>query len=81
MLKGLSIQTPMTSQTSMVSYSHCQALNHTLSSCSYFAYHYLLDKSECVWPIKDLKMIHSPLTITHDGEITLTFFEVVDQML
>ena len=38
MLKGLSVQQPQNSQTSLVSYSHCQALDHTLSSCPYFAY-------------------------------------------
>ena len=36
MLKGLSVQQPQNSQTSLVSCYHCQALDHTLSSCPYF---------------------------------------------
>jgi len=38
MLKGLSVQQPQNFQTSLVSYSHCQALDHTLRSCPYFAH-------------------------------------------
>jgi len=35
MLKGLS---PLISQTSMVSCSHCQVLDNSLSACPYFAH-------------------------------------------
>jgi len=38
MLKGLSPQMPQISQTSTVSCSHCQALDHSLSACPYFAH-------------------------------------------
>jgi len=38
MLKGLSVQQSQNSQASLVSCSHCQALDHTLSSCPYFAH-------------------------------------------
>ena len=38
MLKGLSVQQPQNSQTSLVSCFHGQALDHTLSSCPYFAH-------------------------------------------
>jgi len=38
MLQGLSLQIPQISQTSTVSCSHCQALDHSLSVCPYFAY-------------------------------------------
>ena len=38
MLKGLSPQITQLSQTSTVSYSHCQALDYYLSVCSYFAH-------------------------------------------
>jgi len=40
MLEGLSVQTPQISQKSMVSCSHCQALDHSLSACAYFAHSY-----------------------------------------
>lgn len=35
MLKGFSVQALQISQTSMVSYSLCQALDHSLSTCPY----------------------------------------------
>jgi len=38
MLKGLSVQQLQNSQTTLMSCSHCQALDHTLSSCPYFAH-------------------------------------------
>ena len=38
MLKGLSVQQPQNSQTSLVSCFHYQALNHTLSSYPYFVH-------------------------------------------
>jgi len=47
MLKGLSVQQPQNSQTSLVSCSHCQALDHVLSSCPYFA-HQLSTRQEHV---------------------------------
>ena len=38
MLKGLLGQTPHTSQISIVSYSHCLAIEHTVSVCPHFAH-------------------------------------------
>jgi len=38
MMEGLSIQQHQNSQTSLVSCSHCQALDHALSSCPYFTH-------------------------------------------
>jgi len=38
MLKGLSPQMSQLSQTSTVSCSHYQTLNHSLSACPYFAH-------------------------------------------
>ena len=38
MLKGLLGQTPHTSQISIVSYSHCLAIEHTVSACPHFAH-------------------------------------------
>jgi len=38
MLKGLSPQMTQLSQTSTVSCSHCQVLDHSLSACPYFAH-------------------------------------------
>jgi len=38
MLKGLSSQMSQLSQTSIVSCSHCQAMDHSLSDCPYFAH-------------------------------------------
>jgi len=38
MLKGLLVWQPKNSQTSLMSCSHCQALDHTLSSCPYFTH-------------------------------------------
>ena len=40
MLKGLLVHQPQSSQASLVSCSHCQALDHTLSSYPYFAHQY-----------------------------------------
>jgi len=37
-MKGLTPQMTQLSKTSTVSYSHCQALDHFLSTCSYFAH-------------------------------------------
>jgi len=37
MLKGLSVQQPQTSHTSMVTCSHYRTLDHTLSSCPFVA--------------------------------------------
>jgi len=38
MLKGLLVQQPQNSQTSLVSCCHCQALDHTLSSYPHFGH-------------------------------------------
>jgi len=50
MLKGLSVQL-QNSQASLVSCSHCQALDHTLSSCTYFS-HQLSTKNTLIWLIR-----------------------------
>jgi len=47
MLKGLSPQMPQMSQTSTISCSHCQALDHSLSAYPYFA-HQLTTRQEQV---------------------------------
>ena len=46
-LKGLSPQMTQLSQISTVSYLHCQALDHSLSACPYFA-HLLANRQEQV---------------------------------
>jgi len=38
MMKGLSPQLSQLSQTSIVSCSHCQSMDHSLSACPYFAH-------------------------------------------
>jgi len=46
MLKGLSPQTSQLSQTSTVSCSHCQALDHSLSACPYFAHQLAIEQEQ-----------------------------------
>ena len=81
MLKGLSPQISQLSQTSTVSYSHCQALNHSLSACPYFAHQLATEQEQASMFFRDLRMTLSPLITTQGGEITLTFHGIVDQML
>ena len=80
MLNGLFVQTPQISQTSMVSCPHCQILDHSLRHVFILLTIYQLDRSNQLWPFRDLRMTHFPL-LTHGGEITLNFLGLIDQML
>jgi len=55
MLKGLSPQMPQISQTSTVSCSHCQALDHSLRACSYFAHQLATRQEQASMAFKRLK--------------------------
>ena len=80
MLNRLSVQTPQASQTSIVSCSHNQALNHTLSSCPHLPHQLSTGQKQVNVTYKRPRMTHSLITIIQGSEITLTFSRVVDQM-
>jgi len=81
MLKGLTPQMSQLSQTSTMSCSQCQALDHSLTACPYFAHQLATEQGKQVWPFRNLRMSPSPHITTQGGGITLTFSGIVDQML
>ena len=69
------------SQTSIVSCSHYQALDHFLSVCPYFAHQLATKQEQASMAFQRLENGPSSLNTTQGGEITQTFHEIVNQIL
>ena len=79
MMKGLTPQITQLSQTSSLSCSHCQILDHSLSACPYFAHELATGLTSMAF--RDLRTTLSLLFTIQGGEITLNSLGVIDQML
>jgi len=81
MLKGLTPQMTQLSQTATASCSHCQALDHSLSACPYFAHQLATGQEQGSMAFQRARTTLSLLFTIQGGEITLTSLGVMDPML
>jgi len=77
-LKGLTPQMPQLSQTSSMSYSYCQALDHSLSVCPYFAHQLAIGQEQVSMAFQRPKNDLFFPYYNPGGDITLNFLRVMD---